>query len=132
MDLEPITLRDTPVNWRWRADPVAGPCVVFDLDGVLSDAVGRQHLIEWPQRDWYAFFDAPGERPVALVRGRSEPARITTSFGLETVYSRALTLLVFASLLAACIGAAGSVLWKGLLARRAFARMSGMLSPAPA
>ena len=64
MDLEPITLRDTPVNWRWRADPVAGPCVVFDLDGVLSDAVGRQHLIEWPQRDWYAFFDAVGEDPV--------------------------------------------------------------------
>jgi hypothetical protein len=124
-------------DWRIRHDAVAAPdvglkeggcrpwLVVFKFCSVtlVANEDGREPTL------WYAFFDAPGERPVALVRGRSEPARITTSFGLETVYSRALTLLVFASLLAACIGAAGSVLWKGLLARRAFARMSGMLTP---
>ena len=28
-----------PPNWRWRDRPAeAGPAVVFDIDGVLSDA----------------------------------------------------------------------------------------------
>src|SRR6185437_7839831 len=51
-----------PPNWRWRADPIApGPAVVFDIDGVLSDAAGRQHFLESGRRDWGAFFDAVGE-----------------------------------------------------------------------
>src|SRR5690348_8892588 len=37
---------------------------MFDLDGVLSDAVGRQHYIEGPRRDWQAFFNACGEDPL--------------------------------------------------------------------
>ncbi len=42
-----------------------GPGVVFDLDGVLSDAVGRQHFVEGPgRRDWDAFFAACGEDPL--------------------------------------------------------------------
>ncbi len=54
-----------PPNWRWRAGPVApGPTVVFDIDGVLSDAAGRQHFLEWGRRDWDAFFDACGEDPL--------------------------------------------------------------------
>src|SRR5690349_12094145 len=45
-----------PDNWQWRAGRVdPGPAVVFDLDGVLSDAVGRQHYLERPFRDWEAF-----------------------------------------------------------------------------
>jgi phosphoglycolate phosphatase-like HAD superfamily hydrolase len=48
-------------NWRWRADPVAGPAVVFDLDGVLSDAASRQHFLEGRWRDWDAFFEACGD-----------------------------------------------------------------------
>jgi phosphoglycolate phosphatase-like HAD superfamily hydrolase len=52
----------TPDHWRWREDPTAaGPAVVFDMDGVLSDAAGRQHLLERPWRDWDAFFEAVGE-----------------------------------------------------------------------
>jgi phosphoglycolate phosphatase-like HAD superfamily hydrolase len=35
--------------------------VVFDLDGVLSDAVDRQHFLEGRRREWEAFFDACGE-----------------------------------------------------------------------
>jgi hypothetical protein len=36
--------------------------VVFDLDGVLSDAASRQHFIEGPgRRDWHAFFEACGD-----------------------------------------------------------------------
>ena len=49
-------------HWTWRAGPVEpGPTVVVDIDGVLSDAASRQHYIEYPRRDWRAFFDACGE-----------------------------------------------------------------------
>lgn len=55
----------TPDNWWWRAGPVEpGPAVVFDVDGVLSDAAGRQHYLEWPRRDWESFFEACGDDPV--------------------------------------------------------------------
>jgi len=54
-----------PANWCWRAGPVSpGPAVVFDIDGVLSDAAGRQHFIEHGRRDWSAFFEACGDDPV--------------------------------------------------------------------
>jgi hypothetical protein len=56
---------DAPPNWCWRADPVEpGPAVVFDIDGVLSDAAGRQHFIELGRRDWPAFFEACGDDPI--------------------------------------------------------------------
>ncbi len=51
-----------PDNWVWRdgrVDP--GETVVFDLDGVLSDATRRQHYLEWPRRDWETFFEECGE-----------------------------------------------------------------------
>lgn len=49
-------------NWRWRDGPVEpGAAVVFDMDGVLSDAATRQHLLEQPRRDWDAFFAACGD-----------------------------------------------------------------------
>jgi phosphoglycolate phosphatase-like HAD superfamily hydrolase len=51
-----------PENWRWRVGPVVpGPAVVFDMDGVLSDASGRQHFLEGPRMQWDAFFEACGE-----------------------------------------------------------------------
>jgi hypothetical protein len=52
----------TPGNWHWREAPVPpGSAVIFDLDGVLSDAAGRQHFLEWPQPDWESFFEACGD-----------------------------------------------------------------------
>ncbi len=68
-----------PGNWRWREAQVpAGPAVVFDLDGVLSDAASRQHFLERPRRDWDAFFAACGDDPliedVALLLGLLDPA----------------------------------------------------------
>lgn len=49
-------------NWYWHDEPVpAGPAIVFDMDGVLSDASRRQHYLERPFRDWEAFFDACGD-----------------------------------------------------------------------
>ena len=54
-----------PEHWTWRDGPVApGPAAVIDIDGVLSDAVSRQHYIEAPGRDWRSFFDACGDYPV--------------------------------------------------------------------
>ena len=57
-----------PDNWEWRASEVVpGPAVVFDIDGVLSDAAGRQHYIEGGsgrRRDWDAFFEACGDDPL--------------------------------------------------------------------
>jgi len=55
-------------NWWWHADRGSahpgGDAVIFDIDGVLSDAAGRQHFIERGQRDWSAFFEACGDDPV--------------------------------------------------------------------
>ena len=53
----------TPDNWTWRDGPVDGPAVVFDIDGVLSDAANRQHFIDGTtmRRDWNAFFEACGD-----------------------------------------------------------------------
>lgn len=49
-------------NWTWRTEPVTpGPTVVFDMDGVLSDASRRQHYIDYPYPDWDAFFHACGD-----------------------------------------------------------------------
>lgn len=36
--------------------------MIFDIDGVLADAAGRQHYLEWG--DWRSFFDACGDDPV--------------------------------------------------------------------
>jgi hypothetical protein len=57
--------RYVPDHWTWREDLVEpGPAVVVDIDGVLSEASGRQHYLESPRRDWRSFFDACGEDPV--------------------------------------------------------------------
>lgn len=54
-----------PPTWHWRADPVRpGPAVIFDLDGVLADASGRQHYLARSPRNWDAFFDAVGSDPL--------------------------------------------------------------------
>ena len=56
---------EVPDNYWWRDGPVSpGPAVVFDMDGVLSDASSRQHSLEFPRRDWEAFFAACGEDEV--------------------------------------------------------------------
>lgn len=53
------------MSWRWRSGPVStGSAVVFDMDGVLSDAASRQHFLEAGRRDWDAFFAACGDDPL--------------------------------------------------------------------
>jgi hypothetical protein len=52
-------------NWRWREQPLeGGRTVIFDLDGVLSDAASRQHFLEGPWRDWDAFFESCDDDPL--------------------------------------------------------------------
>jgi beta-phosphoglucomutase-like phosphatase (HAD superfamily) len=52
-------------QWTWPPGAAHrdGPAVVFDLDGVLSDAAGRQHFLERGRRDWKAFYEACGDDP---------------------------------------------------------------------
>jgi phosphoglycolate phosphatase-like HAD superfamily hydrolase len=50
-------------NWRWREGSLTpGTAVIFDIDGVLADAAGRQHYLDWG--DWQRFFDACGDDPI--------------------------------------------------------------------
>ncbi len=46
--------------------------MVFDLDGVLSDAAGRQHFLDDTRgrKDWRAFFDACGDDPLIAETAR--------------------------------------------------------------
>jgi hypothetical protein len=61
----PAPERAIPTDWRWHGAPAPpGPAVVFDIDGVLSDATSRQHFLEHGQRDWEAFFAACGDDPL--------------------------------------------------------------------
>lgn len=60
-----------PDNWCWRDQAIEpGPTVVFDMDGVLSDATRRQHYLEWPRRDWETFFEECGEDELIAEIGR--------------------------------------------------------------
>lgn len=57
-----MTTATTPENWRWHGEPrEPGRAVIFDIDGVLADAAGRQHFLDWG--DWRSFFDAVGDDP---------------------------------------------------------------------
>jgi hypothetical protein len=51
-------------RWTWHGNPLTGAAVVFDVDGVLSDAAARQHYIKGPRPDWEAFFSASAEDPL--------------------------------------------------------------------
>ncbi|HZN16447.1 MAG TPA: hypothetical protein VFB78_19435 [Acidimicrobiales bacterium] len=54
-----------PDNWQWRDGRLEpSRAVVFDMDGVLSDAATRQHYIEGGRRNWDAFFAACGDDPL--------------------------------------------------------------------
>ncbi len=50
--------------WTWHNAPKEGPAVIFDLDGVLSNAAARQHFIKAPRPDWEAFFSASADDPL--------------------------------------------------------------------
>lgn len=46
-------------NWVWHREFDPRPeTVVFDMDGVISDASHRQHFLRGGRRDWDGFFEA--------------------------------------------------------------------------
>ena len=52
-------------HWLWNEKPLEpGRGVIFDIDGVLANAGGRQRFLETTPRDWMGFFDAAVEDPV--------------------------------------------------------------------
>ena len=54
----------TPDNWHFREGaPAAGPLVIFDLDGVISDASHRQHFLRGARKDYRGFFTAASLDP---------------------------------------------------------------------
>ena len=55
--------------WRAGADD-PGRAVIFDVDGVICNADGRQHLLDGPEGDWSAFFDACGSDTLVEETGR--------------------------------------------------------------
>jgi hypothetical protein len=62
VEVEVVETAGEPDHWRWHHGAVEpGPAVVFDMDGVLSDASSRQHFLEYPHRDWESFFEACGD-----------------------------------------------------------------------
>jgi hypothetical protein len=84
-------------NWYWRDGQVAaGSAVVFDLDGVLSDAASRQHYLEGPWRDWEAFFEACGDDPlieeVARLLGLLDPGLVIVLLTARPAWVRPQTL----------------------------------------
>lgn len=51
-------------HWRWRAGAVdPGPCVVFDVDGVLANADHRQDVLfaDGGRKNWKGFFALAGD-----------------------------------------------------------------------
>jgi len=56
------------VNRRIYKDglPAAGPVSIVDIDGVLSDASGRQHFLFGEKKEWWNFFEAAIDDPPIL------------------------------------------------------------------
>lgn len=53
-----------PDSWSWRNSPLLpGPAVIVDMDGVISDAAGRQHFLNEPPKNYKGFFAACGQDP---------------------------------------------------------------------
>mgnify|MGYP001479175378 FL=1 len=51
-------------NWTWSTTINEGDdVVIFDLDGVISDASHRQHYLRNEEKDWNGFFSACTEDP---------------------------------------------------------------------
>lgn len=60
----PAPADGTPENWLWRDGPRSGRAVVFDIDGVLANAEGRQHFLRGGRKDWDGFFAASADDPL--------------------------------------------------------------------
>ncbi|MBX9589075.1 MAG: hypothetical protein K2X43_07215 [Hyphomonadaceae bacterium] len=120
-------------DWRMRHDWISAPdaritaqqchawaTVLSTCSVTVADA---KHGGERTQ--WYVFAGGARDRATEPRRSRSDAAQITTDLGLESLTSRLVTLLAFASIIVFCLVVAAAMLWKGMKMQRAFAAMSG-------
>ena len=65
MQLSHSTRTDALSGIRFEHDgkPPTGSVVIVDMDGVISDASGRQHFLDGSNKDWWAFFEASVDDP---------------------------------------------------------------------
>lgn len=66
-----LSSKSIPGHWQLsesymlESDSHIGDAVIFDIDGVLSDAAGRQHFIDGAvKKDWEKFFSSCGDDPL--------------------------------------------------------------------
>ena len=53
-----------PASWSWRDAVISPkPAAIVDMDGVISNAVDRQHFLNEPPKDWKGFFNACDQDP---------------------------------------------------------------------
>ncbi len=122
-------------DWRMRGDAVAATDVraqdarcrswLAALRFCNVTLVAEKGEAAGERAQWYVFIGGAGDQPMTPLRSTSDASRISTGLGLEKVYSRLITLLLVAGLLVSCIGVAATMLWRGMVTRRAFAAMSG-------
>ena len=51
------------IRFEHDGKPPKGSVVIVDMDGVISDASGRQHFLDGSNKDWWAFFEASVDDP---------------------------------------------------------------------
>ena len=83
-----------PANWFFRdggpgpdAKPDAGPLVILDLDGVISDATHRQHYLRGAFKDFRGFFTAAPDDP-PLETGRALAASVADDHTVAILTAR--------------------------------------------
>lgn len=79
---------EMPDNWHCESGTVAaGPAVILDLDGVISDASHRQHFLREGRRDWKGFFTAAVDDP-PIASGLVLAASIATDHTVAILTAR--------------------------------------------
>ena len=80
-----------PANWFAAPDaqsaPAGGPLVIFDLDGVISNALHRQHFLRGARKDYRGFFTAAVHDP-PLEAGRALAASVDDDHSVAILTAR--------------------------------------------
>ena len=78
--------------WTWNIELSEGSeVVIFDLDGVISDASHRQHFLKTGEKDWDGFFSACTEDP-PILSGVTLINLISKSKGVIILTARPVTI----------------------------------------
>ena len=82
-----------PDNWRWRGDRrFDAPVVVFDMDGVISDAAHRQNFLRAEPPDWDSFNSKSWKDP-AIPEGVQAVRHAAESHVVAVVTARPLAAI---------------------------------------